>query len=46
MTPSRYADLRDGGMMPRKRRWTDWHTAGLCVSGLILAVMAVILEGV
>jgi len=27
-------------------RWTDWHTAGLIVSGILLAVMAVILEGV
>ena len=40
-----YANLRDGGNLPPKPyRWIDWHTLGLIVSMLILAVMAVIFE--
>lgn len=41
--PAPYANLRDGGNLPPKPyRWTDWHTAGLIVSMLILAVFAIL----
>lgn len=47
MTAPRFADLRNGGNMrlPRPPRWSHWQTVGVIVSGLLLAVMAVILEG-
>jgi hypothetical protein len=45
--PPHYANLRDGGNLPAKPyRWTYAHTAGLILSGILLAVMAVILESV
>ena len=38
-----YANLRTGGNLPPKPyRWTDWHTAGLIVSGLLVIMFAIL----